>query len=250
MLTQAKSLNGYNLQSIDRKIGNVKEFYFDDHHWTIRYIVADTGDWLTGRQVLISPYALEAVNKAKQYIAVGLTKRQIEGSPSLDVAQYELFRTQEKDSISQKLKTWKTNLPETYEDIPEEQGKSYYYKIRTTDFSGNSSKYERMVYFPFTAKNTIKLRAEQAGNGRSVFLSWDVPEGFKPIKTILYRSTGAAPFSICSTMEGSAQVVTDSDVEINTYYKYMIKIIGENGSGIVSGQVSISGLSFSDTKNN
>jgi hypothetical protein len=84
MLIQAKSLNGYNLQSIDKKIGNVKEFYFDDHYWTIRYIVADTGNWLTGRQVLISPYALESVNKAKQYIAVGLTKRQIEGSPSLN----------------------------------------------------------------------------------------------------------------------------------------------------------------------
>ena len=84
MLIQAKSLNGYNLQSIDKKIGNVKEFYFDDHHWTIRYLVADTGDWLTGRQVLISPYALEAVNKAKQYIAISLTKMQIEASPSLN----------------------------------------------------------------------------------------------------------------------------------------------------------------------
>jgi stress response protein YsnF len=84
VLTKAKTLNSYKLHSIDRRIGNVKEFCFDDHHWTIRYIVADTGDWLTGRQVLISPYALEAVNKAEHSITVGLTKRQIEGSPSLN----------------------------------------------------------------------------------------------------------------------------------------------------------------------
>lgn len=84
MLVKAKSLNGYKLDSLDGEIGKVKEFYFDDHHWTIRYLVADTGNWLTGRQVLISPYALADVNKEEQYITVDLTKKQIEDSPSLN----------------------------------------------------------------------------------------------------------------------------------------------------------------------
>ena len=83
MLDKAKTLKGYKLHSLDGEIGNVKEFYFDDHHWTIRYLVADTGNWLTGRQVLISPYALVAVNREEQYISVDLTKKQIEESPSL-----------------------------------------------------------------------------------------------------------------------------------------------------------------------
>ncbi len=84
MLNKAKILKGYKLHSLDGEIGKVKEFYFDDRHWAIRYLVADTGSWLTGRQVLISPYALAAVNKEEQYIAVNLTKKQIEDSPSLD----------------------------------------------------------------------------------------------------------------------------------------------------------------------
>jgi hypothetical protein len=84
MLNKAKTLKGYRLHSLDGEIGKVKEFYFDDQHWTIRYLVADTGDWLTGRQVLISPYALVSVNKEEQYIAIDLTKKQIEDSPSLD----------------------------------------------------------------------------------------------------------------------------------------------------------------------
>ncbi|MGA3268165.1 MAG: PRC-barrel domain-containing protein, partial [Verrucomicrobiota bacterium] len=63
MLSKAKTLKGYKLHSLDGEIGKVDEFYFDDRHWTIRYLVADTGNWLTGRQVLISPYALVAVNK-------------------------------------------------------------------------------------------------------------------------------------------------------------------------------------------
>ena len=84
MLSKAKTLKGYKLHSLDGEIGKVKEFYFDDRHWTIRYLVADTGNWLPGRQVLISPYALVAVVKEEQDIGINLTKKQIEDSPSLD----------------------------------------------------------------------------------------------------------------------------------------------------------------------
>src|SRR5450759_1227204 len=84
MLNKAKILTGYKLDSLDGEIGKVEEFYFDDQHWTIRYLVADTGDWLTGRLVLISPHALHAASKQEQHIAIGLTKKQIEESPSLD----------------------------------------------------------------------------------------------------------------------------------------------------------------------
>ncbi|MGD0883540.1 MAG: PRC-barrel domain-containing protein [Thermodesulfovibrionales bacterium] len=85
MLNKAKTLKGYSLQNTDGEtMGKVKEFYFDDHHWTIRYLVADTGNWLTGRQVLISPYALVAVNSDTHDIVTDLTKKQIEDSPSLN----------------------------------------------------------------------------------------------------------------------------------------------------------------------
>jgi PRC-barrel domain len=72
------------LDCLDGEIGTVEEFYFDDQYWTIRYLVADTGNWLTGRQVLISPYALVGVASEKQNITVNLTKKQIEDSPPLN----------------------------------------------------------------------------------------------------------------------------------------------------------------------
>jgi hypothetical protein len=84
MLTTATALKGFSLDSHDGEIGKVKEFYFDDRYWTIRYLVADTGNWLTGRKVLISPYALGAVATQEQHIATDLTRKQIEQSPSLD----------------------------------------------------------------------------------------------------------------------------------------------------------------------
>ena len=84
MLSKAKTLKGYKLDSLDGEIGKVAEFYFDDRHWTIRYLVADTGNWLTDRQVLISPYALVAVIREEHHISIDLTKKQIEDSPSLN----------------------------------------------------------------------------------------------------------------------------------------------------------------------
>ena len=83
MLSKAKTLKDYKLEGLDGEIGEVKEFYFDDRYWTIRYLVADTGGWLTGKQVLISPYALGFVIKEERHITVDLTKKQIEDSPAL-----------------------------------------------------------------------------------------------------------------------------------------------------------------------
>ncbi len=84
MLSTAKTLKGYQLHALDGEIGQVKEFYFDDQHWTIRYLVAETGSWLASRQVLISPYALVSIIPEEGSIAINLTKQQIEQSPDLD----------------------------------------------------------------------------------------------------------------------------------------------------------------------
>ena len=85
MLSKVKILNGYSIQNTEQEtIGKVKDIYFDDRHWTVRYLVANTGKWLTGRKVLISPYALVAVNADHKNIVADLTKKQIEESPSLD----------------------------------------------------------------------------------------------------------------------------------------------------------------------
>ena len=84
MLYKSTSLTGYKLNGLDGDIGKVKEFYFDDSYWTVRYLVADTGNWLEGRQVLITPRSMVAVNDEEQSITIDLTKKQIEDSPSLE----------------------------------------------------------------------------------------------------------------------------------------------------------------------
>ncbi len=87
MLREAKAFQGFQLRAQDGDIGKAREFYFDDQFWTVRYLVADTGGWLSGRRVLISPYTLYRANEAEKVIPVNLTKKQIEESPSLDSDQ-------------------------------------------------------------------------------------------------------------------------------------------------------------------
>ncbi len=87
MLHKTSTLKGYTLQSLDGGIGKIQDFYFDDRHWTIRYLIADTGNWLPGRQVLISPLSLGPVTSHPKSISVDLTRQQIEDSPSLDCAK-------------------------------------------------------------------------------------------------------------------------------------------------------------------
>ena len=84
MLFKAKTLEKYKLNANDGEIGNVKEFYFDDKHWAVRYMVVDTGTWLSERKVLISPHALVSINKEAKSITLNLSKKQIEESPELD----------------------------------------------------------------------------------------------------------------------------------------------------------------------
>ncbi len=83
MLHSIHGRYGEKLRASDGEIGQVKDFYFDDKTWTLRYLVADTGGWLAGRRVLISPHSLGHLYPEGKVLLVNLTKKQIEESPSI-----------------------------------------------------------------------------------------------------------------------------------------------------------------------
>jgi hypothetical protein len=84
MLRSVKQLYGDKLGASDGELGHVKDFYFDDQNWVVRYLVADTGSWLSGRKVLISPHAFGSLDRAGKVLSVNLTRKQIENSPSIE----------------------------------------------------------------------------------------------------------------------------------------------------------------------
>ena len=84
MLRNVRHLRGYAILATDGAIGEVEDLYFDDDRWAIRYLVVDTGSWLPGRKVLISPHAIGRPDWMAQQLPVTLTKAQVEGSPDVD----------------------------------------------------------------------------------------------------------------------------------------------------------------------
>jgi hypothetical protein len=86
MLRSLKALEGDMLNAMDGTIGSVHDFLFDDQSWVVRYLVADTGTWLPGRQVLIPGAILgEPTSWGDSAIPVPLTRDQIEDSPGIEL---------------------------------------------------------------------------------------------------------------------------------------------------------------------
>jgi hypothetical protein len=84
MLQTLSGLKRMSIGATDGEIGHVRDAYFDDHEWTLRYLVVSAGSWLTGRWVLISPWAIRAVNWQAKRVDVALTREQVRNSPDVD----------------------------------------------------------------------------------------------------------------------------------------------------------------------
>jgi hypothetical protein len=99
MLRRFTDLRTYTIGATDGDIGAVDDLYFDDLTWTVRYLVADTGTWLSGRKVLLSPIALRGFESASARVETALTRRQVEESPSIDT-QKPVSRQHETELLS------------------------------------------------------------------------------------------------------------------------------------------------------
>jgi sporulation protein YlmC with PRC-barrel domain len=87
MLRKVKDLRGFALLATDGVIGKVDDLYFDDEDWGIRYLVVNTGSWLSNRKVLISPIAVGHAGWMAKRLPVSLTRAQVEGSPHIDTTK-------------------------------------------------------------------------------------------------------------------------------------------------------------------
>jgi hypothetical protein len=86
MLTN-KHLKDFAIRATDGELGTVEDIYFDDETWAIRYLIVDTGGWLAGRRVLISPISVVHTDWDAKQLDVALTKKQVENSPDIDTHQ-------------------------------------------------------------------------------------------------------------------------------------------------------------------
>ena len=84
MLWRCSAIDGYEIAARDGMIGSIDDMLFDEARWTVRWLVVDTGTWLSGRRVLLPPAALGHPDVGPQQFPVSLTRRQVETSPPFD----------------------------------------------------------------------------------------------------------------------------------------------------------------------
>ena len=84
MLSSVKDLKDFTVEAIDGPIGRVKDFYFDDKGWIIRYAIVETGNWFNSRKVLVSPIAIGEPDWLKRVLPVSVTKAELRDSPDIN----------------------------------------------------------------------------------------------------------------------------------------------------------------------
>jgi hypothetical protein len=84
MLRDVKNMVGFTIAASDGGIGFAADFYFDDKAWVIRYLVVETGTWLSDRKVLISPLAIGEPNWKFATFPARLTRAQVRDSPNIN----------------------------------------------------------------------------------------------------------------------------------------------------------------------
>lgn len=87
MLWSIKSLRGYTIKAVDGEIGKTEDFFIDDQQWILSYVVVNTGAWLVGRKVLLSPIAFHQPEWTSHCFPIELTKEQVKNSPDVDLEQ-------------------------------------------------------------------------------------------------------------------------------------------------------------------
>ena len=81
MLRTSQHLIGVAIAATDGDIGRVVDVYFDHEHWALRYLVVDTGTWLSSRRVLVAPWAFAGLDADERRLAVSLSRAQVRDSP-------------------------------------------------------------------------------------------------------------------------------------------------------------------------
>ena len=79
----ARKICGATIRAVDGDVGTLEDFYFEEDRWTVRYLLVDTGTWMSGKKVLLSPMSVDGAWDVTS-IRVSLNKDQVWQSPEFD----------------------------------------------------------------------------------------------------------------------------------------------------------------------
>ena len=96
MIRSVTQMRKFAILATDGVIGTLDDLYFDDERWAVRYVVVDTGRWLPGRRVVISPLSISRTDWKGQQLLLSISRDQVRDSPDIDMHQ-PVSRRQERE---------------------------------------------------------------------------------------------------------------------------------------------------------
>ncbi len=75
MLRSLGDLRQFTIRAMDENLGSVRDGYFDDRNWTVRYVVVQSRE-LPSRRVLVASVSLQNSKSNPSILRVGLTTKQ------------------------------------------------------------------------------------------------------------------------------------------------------------------------------
>jgi hypothetical protein len=85
-LRSTSRLLGFDIQARNGGIGHVEDILIEGEKWNMLYVVIDTGNWLPGRTVLLSPSWVADVDWEGAEVHFDLDRETIRNSPEYDPA--------------------------------------------------------------------------------------------------------------------------------------------------------------------
>lgn len=83
-----RQLKGDEVLARDGHVGTLDDVYFDDEAWAVRYLVVNTGNWVAGHRMLVSPQAVEAElsrpGRLRGRVRVAVTREALRAAPDAD----------------------------------------------------------------------------------------------------------------------------------------------------------------------
>jgi hypothetical protein len=84
MLRTMDDLEDYSVAATDGSVGRVKDFYFDDESWVIRYFLVEAGAWLASHKVLIPTLFIRAPNWFNRLLPVSMSRQEVAERQDMD----------------------------------------------------------------------------------------------------------------------------------------------------------------------
>lgn len=99
-------LEGTKIRATDGDVGKLKDLYFDDESFKVRFALVETGGILSRKWALISPQAFGAFEPQTKRLPINLSKSKIEKSP--DVSDINTLRNEDQKAVCDYF-GWATN---------------------------------------------------------------------------------------------------------------------------------------------